>query len=570
MSGNFVKLGMGILVLASAAVAVGQMQPACLETTGVREVVAEHPELTGERVRVGLVELCQTDLADEADYSFLPNLEHRGLLDSNLSEFYYYENPYLPVCYSAHASMIMGILFGDDATGGFGEMGTFEYRGMAPAAAVSIYETNWFIYKRVIAPDAPAMDVDVMNISWGTDANDVVTMWWQRGIDAMVGRDECVVVAGCGNGTSEFDGISKPSWGYNVISVGTGRSVGSWPDNLSLIGPPVPQESSFGPTSDGRAKPDIIAPGLSLGPCADSDREYCHPATVGCSSFASAQVTGAAALLIDAARYEQIEDGDDPRVIKALLLNGADKLNGWHQGRRGDQDDHEAPLDYSQGAGLLNLASAYRQLRGQRDPNGMVAGSGWWRDSVGLSGEEEGRNKVHEVAGPVAQGDSVKATLVWYRHYRRGLGRELSRLELELWSVDAEGQLAERLDYSASRIDNVQHIYYQVDQPGQVVLVVRGVEGESAGETYALAYTSEQENWSGDQLAADFNADGTVDAHDLTQWVRVWMFARSEAEGEHLPEDLNSDGRVDEADFDLLSSQWRQRSSWYRGPVGEW
>ena len=565
--------GMMLLVLVSAAAragADGGMQPVCLEVTGVREVSEEHPELTGERVRVGLVELSQSSIVEEGEYAFMPNVEHQGLIDSDLQGFYYYASPHLPVCYSSHASMIVGILFGDDPRGSFDQIGPFEYRGIVPEAMVDVYETNWFIYRQVIAADAAGVEADVLNISWGTDANDVVTMWWQEGIDAMVERDRCVVVAGCGNGRSEFDDISKPSWGHNVISVGAARSVGSFPKNLELVGPPIPDESSFGPTSDGRTKPDIIAPGLSLGPCAESDEDYCYPGQVGSSSYGAAHVTGAAALLIDAARYEQIAEGDDPRVIKAVLLNGADKLNGWHKGKRGVQDDREAPLDYGQGAGMLNFASSYAQLMGTCDANATVIGSGWWLDSVALDSDSDGAAKVHRVGEGLEQGDEVKATLVWYRHYEQGAGRDLSLLSLELWSVDQEGLFKELLDHSISQIDNVQHIYYRCERARRVALVVRGLGGELAEETYALAYTSEQENWPGDQMAGDFNADGIVDSHDLAQWVQRWVSESTGVREEYAPEDINSDGRIDQIDFNVLSQQWRQSSDWYRGSVGQW
>ena len=181
--------------------------------------------------------------------------------------------------------------------------------------------------------------------------------------------------------------------------------------------------------------------------------------------------------------------------------------------------------------------------------------------------------KVHYLSEPVTQGADIKATLVWYRHYRQGgvvSGRVLSRLALELWSVDEVGQLSQRLDYSVSAIDNVQHIYYSCRRTGRVALVVRGISGEVSEETYALAFTSEQDNRAGDQLAGDFNADGIVDAYDLMQWAKKWMFAPVEGDGEYVCEDINCDGRVDEEDFYLFSRQWHQSSSWYRGDLGQW
>ena len=89
-----------------------------------------------------------------------------------------------------------------------------------------------------------------------------------------------------------------------------------------------------------------------------------------------------------------------------------------------------------------------------------------------------------------------------------------------------------------------------------------------AYETYALAYTTEQQNWSGDRFAADFNADGVVDVTDLIHMVRAWQLHNDVTGQENEPaaslwEDLNGDGRIDQMDFRLFAGQWQYRSPWY-------
>jgi len=555
-------------------------QPESLETIKVRSLQNDHPELLGQTVTVGLVELCQSGSQQQALYNFLPNLVHQGLESVNWLGVYCYRNPDHPIQYSNHASLIAGILFGQDPQGGYAQLNDFVYQGIVPAASANVYETNWFIYKRIFVPETTPVHEDVLTMSWGSDANDVVTMWWQYGVDALVERDRCTVVAGCGNGTDDFNSITKPSWGYNVISVGAARGLGRFPDNLRYVGPPLAQYSSTGPTDDGRAKPDVIAPGITLGPGLDPNNGYWganSPASY--SSFASPHVAGLAALLIDAARLNGIDDADDPRVIKAIILNGAQKLVGWHKGNNDPNDDHLVPLDYAQGAGLINAQSSYRQLvSGRLDPNSGSQNSGWNLDQIALKQDDPNSVRVYVMPAALEPEDEFKATLTWYRHYDQSRlyhPLPLSRLTLELWQLDPNGQLLSLLDYSASTRDNLQHIYYRSGARQKVALVVRGAQGELSHrtqETYALAYCSDEVNWQGDLLAADVNADGIVDNADALIFIEAWAAEQNivleMSKGEtasYLSCDLNLNGRIDIDDFELLSQQWEQQSPWYHG-----
>jgi hypothetical protein len=593
-------------------------QPICLAPIGVRQLVEQEPELTGAAVRIGIIELCQPTASQgihligtpENDLAFLPNMQHRALAQSNLLDLHYFYNPNRPVCYSSHASLIAGILMGNDPNAHYADLGEFPYRGVVPEADLEIYETNWFIYKRIISPQREPVENDVLTISWGTDADDSITMLWQRGIDALAIRDGCVIVAGCGNGQGKFSAISKPSWGGNIISVGAARSLGTFPDNLQYLSAPTPDFSSCGPTDDGRAKPDIIAPGLALGPDAYSVDAYrCEQRGIGYSSFAAPQVAGAAALLIDAARRHHVTNGDDPRLIKALLLNGAAKLTGWHKGTCDPQDDSYVPLDYRQGAGLVNAWNSYQQLMAgqyipnvgeileyidqylqELDPNDaesasqlvelkdyLARNSGWDFSQVMPNPSDPNSARIYALPGPLKPGDVFKATLTWYKPYDlQGIYKELPlpTLRLELWSVDPNGVLREKLDVSDSELDNLQHIYYHSSKPTRIALLVQAADYPAAREkpvAYALAYSDSDVEYAGDQIAADFNADGIVDVEDLLQFLDLWRSHRNNGDlaerallMPYLPEDLNLDGRVDKQDFEHISGQWHQKSVWHR------
>ena len=394
-------------------------------------------------------------------------------------------------------------------------------------------------------------------------------------------REGIVAVGASGNGAEAINAIMKPSWGSNVISVGAARSLGDFPDSLFYVGPPALSYSSSGPTEDGRCKPDLIAPGISLGPDGHSDEGYIRrPHGVGYSSFAAPQAAGAAALLIDAARRYELPEAEDPRVIKALLLNGAVKLTGWHKGGCDPEDDATTPLDYRQGAGLLNVWGSFRHLLAGRygerplvyDPNYLPGNYGWDRHRVSLDPNDPNCTRVYYLPEPLKEGENFTATLCWYRHYRQEgifvpLG--LTTLTLELWSVDAQGQLRERLEGSYSFRDNVQHIHYASSTKQQVVLLVgsAGEEASTGSEVYGLAYGCGQPGWSGDQYAGDLNADGLVGVEDLMRLLKAWWGDQRGGgpDGDDpSAADLDANGVVDKGDFDILRQQWQKRSPWRR------
>lgn len=555
-------------------------QPACLDPIGLWKLQQAYPDATGVNARVALVELADAP-GQDATWAFLPNLAHQALAAANVAGLYYYgpagEMPGL----SGHATMIAGMLAGSDDRGHYGSVGTFSYQGMAPEALLSVYEAKWFLYKQILSGTYGMLGDDVVSISWGTERDDAFTRWWQRGIDAAVVRQGVFVAAACGNGEAGLGRINKPSWGYNVVSVGTAQSLGTFPNNLRYVGPPSEANSSFGPTQDGRCKPDLLAVGMYLGLDADSDGGYCRTSGgVGYSSFATPQVAGAAALLVDGARRLGLTGGDDPRVVKALLLNGANKLIGWHKGYCDPADDHQTPLDFRQGAGLLDVWNSYRQLLAGAYGHHSGGRWGWDLGEVAAEPDSPDAQRIYHVGGVIEAGQYVKATLVWQRQYDNsraynGLGLDL--LGLELWTLDAAGQLAERLDYSVSRVDNVQHLYYPAAQQLRAALVVRLLEGGS-GQTvvrYGLAYSGEDEGWRGDQWAADLNVDGVVDMTDLLRFMHVWRWHKEHPEAAEaalgligLAEDLNGDGRVERGDFEQFAQEWQLRSPWAAAGAG--
>jgi hypothetical protein len=556
-------------------VAVSQAQALSpLSQSGWALAAMDYPELDGHTVSIALVELSQPDSAHQAGFHFMPNLGHRALGGMSLTHLHYYRNRYRPTRYSPHATTIAGILFGQDAEAKVNGVEEFSYFGIVPEADLTIYETNWFIYKRILPHSRPVPE-DILTISWGTDANDVMTQWWQRGIDALVVRDQCLVVAGCGNGNDQFHSITKPSSGYNVLSVGAASGLGGFPTNITTVGPPWIINSNYGPTDDGRSKPDCIAWGIHVSPDSLSRDQYIAPRDQqSYSSFAAPVVAGLAGLLIDAARQNELEGADEPRLIKALVLNGADKLTGWHQGFVTLEDDPFVPLDYAQGAGLINFSNSLEQLLAGRFDSQSPYNMGWDMMDIALNPEDSESQKIYLLPQPLDPNAQLKATLSWYRHYQQDKTFSpdpLSQIYLELWQVDDQGQLSLLLDQSISDLDNLQHIYYISDQQQSVALVVRSGENPRPNvshERVALAFTTTDQNESGDLLSGDLNADGIIDIDDAQLlFMQIDHFAQENSfypwdDQSFQTGDLNQDGTIDMKDFHELLQNLNRQSNW--------
>ncbi|CAI5718217.1 unnamed protein product [Hyaloperonospora brassicae] len=112
------------------------------------------------------------------------------------------------------------------------------------------------------------MGARIFSFSWGTGANDYNTQTAQ--VDEYIyDHPEILIVVAAGNsGEKGRHTISSPSGAKNVISVGASlnaaASFAATPCASVLNEHTVASFSSIGPTLDGRLKPDLVAPGMSM------------------------------------------------------------------------------------------------------------------------------------------------------------------------------------------------------------------------------------------------------------------------------------------------------------------
>ncbi len=234
--------------------------------------------------------------------------------------------------------------------------------------------------------------IDVVNLSFGNDSkqsayasplNYAVQKVWDAGI---------VVVASAGNLGSQNGTVTKPGDDPLVISVGATDDRGTAHRGDDTI----PAFGSRGPTQDGLAKPDIVAPGTRVvslrAPGSTADVNAPH-ARVGRdrfrgsgTSFAAPIVAGVAALMLDA------DPGLDPNRVKFGLRATAAMVKG-------------APT--ASGMGTIRAAKAVQWARYGR------ANVGVQRSSCGGSLHAARGSAIVEVVAPVrtVAGDLVNVDI---------------------------------------------------------------------------------------------------------------------------------------------------------------
>ncbi len=181
-----------------------------------------------------------------------------------------------------------------------------------------------------------------------------------------------------GDGVIDLRSITPPGTAKNCITVGASESdrpsqSKSWRDGFGYPADPIASDlladdpeglaaiSGRGPTTDGRIKPDVVAPGTSeLSACSrgasvsdfwgtSSDSLYCYR---GGTDVAVALVAGSAAV-IRQFMVDEFQVQPSAALVKAMLINGADDLAGQYT------PSEAGPIpNVNEGFGRVNLARA--------------------------------------------------------------------------------------------------------------------------------------------------------------------------------------------------------------------
>ncbi|UCE99972.1 MAG: S8 family serine peptidase [Planctomycetota bacterium] len=301
--------------------------------------------------------------------------------------------------------------------------------------------------------------------------------------------------------------------------------------------------SGWGPTDDGRIKPDIVTNGTSLySPIASSDTSY---ASYTGTSMAAPSVAGAAMLLVQ--YYGELFPGEAMRAstLKALIIHTADDLGN-------------AGPDYKFGWGLMNAKAAADHIADHNDfPDGNKIVVGALDDS----------NIVNTYAFESDGGSPIRATLCWTdppATAASGLDNPSPRLinDLDLRITDPNGITyypyvlnPASPNYQATTGDNT------LENVEQVLIHSPNVPGSySVQISYKGTLINNQQHYSlilsgqltAQPLLGDFNDDGSVNFEDLATLLSYWL--TDESSVDIAP--LSGDGIINFLDFARFAQDW--------------
>lgn len=241
--------------------------------------------------------------------------------------------------------------------------------------------------------------------------------------------------------------------------------------------------STWGPTDDGRIKPDLVANGVNLNsPVATSDNSYSFYSG---TSMATPNATGSAALLVD--YFNVLFPGHAMRssTLKGLLIHTADDL-----GTTGP--------DYQFGYGLVNAKAAADVLKTYADYPSSKALRESYLDSV----------KVSETLTFTSDGTSpIRVTLSWTDPSgtaRTGLNDHTPVLVHDLDLTVTDPDQTDHFPYvmpfalddtnlrsaaavqQENNVDNVEHIYIEAPTAGQYTVTVDYDGNLGSEQAYSL------------------------------------------------------------------------------------
>jgi hypothetical protein len=335
---------------------------------------------------------------------------------------------------------------------------------------------------------------------------------WAGAIERAPKDPEQVWWHDCGQG---YGTMSPPRCAKNQITVG---GLNSNDDSMTDF-------SSWGPTDDGRLKPEVCAPGCQVG--GDRGVKSTHPGgsyAVNCgTSPAAATVTGISALMIqDWKAHHPGAPLFRKSTLKILLAHNAVDLG------------NPGP-DYQFGYGSVRAANTITFMRR----------SGFFEASVAETGQRSCA-VVEVTAADIATGKPLKVTLAWdgvpgTPNVNPALVNDLdlrvfspSGVQYYPWTLDPEHPEAPAVRTQANRLDNIEQVVVDWTDlmPGIWRVEVYGNDVPEGPQPFSLCASP--------RLAPDSDCDGVADA-------------TADSDGDNIPDMVDNCAGVpnpDQADSD--------------------
>jgi hypothetical protein len=293
--------------------------------------------------------------------------------------------------------------------------------------------------------------------------------------------------------------VGAPASGYNIISAGALGSANDYDtvSSFSSRGPLDYADPVNGTVAGVRPGVHLSAPGQEIvaafyggqtggnnpslpGSSNDGLNPNFYSTSVQGTSFSAPLIAGGVALLHDAQAGTPAlavnPVADDARVIKAVLLNSADKVNGtngaaWDNGQTlvGGVVTTDQALDYAVGAGRMNLDQAFDQYVTPitQDVAGTIGGvvgeTGW---DYGIA--TEGTDNIYTIASLLEGGTDFTVTLNWFREQSYN---EITNQALDLAFADLDLLIrntttGDLIAQSVSGFSEVEHLSFVLPEDG--------------------------------------------------------------------------------------------------------